>query len=151
MLTYRAKGIAKKKQLQRNRDRVPLHMKRVMAQLKVVPQEGAGLGNNSNQLFEARVILNDFSPTGVGLFMSEPVMVGELLAITVEHPKRFYCKARAVWCQVLTQEGHIISQQNYPYRIGLEFIFETPEEQASVKAFYEEIVQQHIMPPKKAG
>ena len=135
----RATANAKRRDVEKWRPR--LHIKRVVAELKLSARANIGA---STGVVSARVVLNDFSATGVGLFATEPVLVGTEVSLTIEHPKRFYCRARIVWCQEQITEGHILSQTPYTYRMGLQFVFESEEEETAVRQYYEELFSEHV-------
>jgi hypothetical protein len=125
-------------------------MKRVMAEIRTVPKEGEGLSAQPPVVLKCRVILNDFSATGVGIFTTEPIMAGEPVAITLEYPKRFYCKGIIAWSEAIPTTSKVLSEPNYAFRMGIEFTFATPEEEKAVQDFYAELQKEHIL-PKAAG
>jgi hypothetical protein len=129
----RLRAIASQKRRERERNRRPLHLKRVQAQIKILSQ------SVEPEITEARVILNDFSPKGLGLFSSKPVLVGQEVAITLDKPRRIYVRGRVVWCQEYDAGSHVLSATSFSYRMGVQFVFETQEELQSIQEFCDEL------------
>jgi hypothetical protein len=115
----------------RARERVKprLHLHKVRAEIKVTGHA------RDPQFAEAQVVLNDFSPLGVALFSSAPLMVGDEVALTLEHPKQFYIRGRIISCQEIDATSKVLSQSVWHYRIGVQFTFETEEEKSEVRAY----------------
>jgi hypothetical protein len=90
---------------------------------------------------QGRLLLNDISPKGLGLFSDQPIMVGQEIALTIEEPKRFYVRGRVVWCQEADADSHILSSHPFSYRIGLVFLFQNAAEEAQVKAYCDELAR----------
>ena len=141
----RVRAIAQAKRRERERARRPLHIKRVSAELKVLTLPSA-----APMVTDARVLLNDFSPKGLGLFCGRPLGVGQEVAITLESPRRIYVRGRIVWCQEYDCESHVLSQRSYSYRIGVQFTFETVEEQKAIKAFCDELSKDYLLTSRVA-
>jgi hypothetical protein len=133
----RAQANARKRE--RERVRRGIHIKRVRAEIKTVGELAAPA-----LVTQARVLLNDFSPKGVGVFAHAPIIVGQLVSLTLEEPKRFYVKGRVVWCQEYAMESHVLSETPFHYRMGIEFVFETPEEEQQVKDYCEALGHDHL-------
>lgn len=89
---------------------------------------------------EARVMLNDLSPAGVGCFVNTAIDKGEKVALVIENPKRIYLQGEVIWCSPYTLSTKILSTEQYKYRVGIKFNFETAEEQDIVKKFIEDVV-----------
>jgi Tfp pilus assembly protein PilZ len=135
----RLRAIAAQRERDRRRGRRPFHIKRVQAEVKAV----GGL-HVAQTVAAARVLLNDLSPKGIGLFSSAPMMVGQEVALTLEEPKRFYVRGKIVWCQELDGGTHVLSEKKFTYRIGIEFVFQSATEEQSVRAYCEELSAQHL-------
>jgi hypothetical protein len=125
---------------EREKKRRPLHIKRVQAEIRVI----SGKLGQPAIITQARLVLNDISAQGVGLFAVEALTPGQTVAITLEDPYRFYVKGRVVWCQENDPESHVIHQQNFGYRVGVQFLIETPEETADVQKFLRELAEKHL-------
>ncbi len=136
--SQRSRALAHQKRKERDRYRQQFHVRRVRAEIKV--SEPMVQSTRS----AARVVLNDVTPNGLGLFSEHPVMPGQEVAITLEEPKRFYVRGRVTWCQEYECNTHVLSQTSFRYRVGIEFIFETPEEQAAVEAYCIELAEKYI-------
>jgi hypothetical protein len=65
--------------------------------------------------------------------------VGQEVAITLDKPRRIYVRGRIVWCQEYDANSHVLTQQAYSYRMGVQFVFETHEESTAIQEFCEEI------------
>ena len=93
---------------------------------------------------EARIILNDISPQAISLFCAAPLAVGIEVAITLEDPTRVYVKGRIVSCLEYELHQHVVSVQNFSYRVGILLSFETPEQKAEFKAFCDMIATKYL-------
>jgi hypothetical protein len=123
----------------RERARRPIHLKRVLAEMKVVtPPQSAPV------ITEVRVMLNDFSSKGLGIFSIIPVLVGQQVAITLQDPTRIYVRGRVVWCREYDADTHVLSSKAYSYRMGIQFVFDSPEEEQAVAEFCELIARDHV-------
>lgn len=139
----RAIGSAKKRLKDRNSK--TFHLKRVVAELKLI----GGLGQPP-VITQARVLLNDLSPKGVGLFTPMSVNPDQEVAITFESPRRFYVKGKIIFCNDVRSTQTIISEERYSYRVGLKFTFQNEQEEKEVEAFCQEILEHHLLTKKVA-
>jgi hypothetical protein len=128
--------MAASRRKKREKGRKSLHFRRVSAQIKV-------LGGMS-LIHDARVILNDLSPKGLGIFAPVALHSGQEVAITLEKPRRFYVKARVVYSLAIDGAGKVITDCTYCHRVGLEFILDSPEEAQAVLEFYEEMNRLYV-------
>ncbi len=107
----------------------PFHLKRVQCDLKV-----GGLGA-PQELIEARALLNDLSPVGIGIYTAQGIRPGDEATLTIAQPKPFFVKGLVVWCHELEPSKRIISVNSFPYRIGVRFLFQNDEERETVRKF----------------
>lgn len=133
------------KKREASKRKTPRHLKRVAAQIKVLGMPGSEVDPTSNTVILGRLVLNDIGPRVVDLFGVKPILVGCEVSITIEHPRRFYCKGKVVACQELISDSHILSQNSFSYRMTIEYLFEDAEEQKAVREFYEEIHHEYIL------
>lgn len=136
--SQRSRALANQKRRERERMRQSFHVRRVRAEIKVSQPMVQSTRT------DARVILNDFTPQGLGLFSEHAVMPGQEVSITLEEPKRFFVRGRVIWCQEYDANSHVLSQVSFKFRVGIEFVFETPEEQAAVEAYVTELNEKYI-------
>jgi hypothetical protein len=138
-LQERLKG--RKPKGKRSKPLLRLHIQRVHGELRVSP--GA---EQFESRYEAplpiRLLLNEMSPYGVELYLPENLPNGIEVSITLEKPRRFFCRGVVVSSQY--QESRIISAHRYSYRLGLEFVFHSPEEEKAVRDFWEEVNQEKL-------
>lgn len=134
----------------RARHRRELHMKRVAADIKQVSRTGV----HEETATPVRVVLNDFSPKGVGLFMPNHVNPGYEILISMNDPKRIDLHGRVVWCQQFNINSQVISSQSsYKYRVGVEFVFSDPSEAKAIEEFCKDLLSKYVytareMPPE---
>lgn len=128
--------MAASRRKKREKSRTNIHFRRVTAQIKIT----GGL----SVVHDVRVVLNDLSAKGLGLFSPVQLFAGQEIAITLEKPRRFYVKARVIYSQPLEGTGKVISDVSYIHRIGLEFILDSPEEAQAVTEFYEEMNRLYV-------
>ena len=131
----RAASHAKKKD--RERRRVPVHFKRISARLESIQN------TDLTPLPAVRLLLNDLSPVGIGLFASSLLVAGQELYLVFSNPIEVKFKAKVIWCQENVEAGHVLSKQPYTFRAGLEFIH-NPEEAKKAQAICDEIQKTHL-------
>lgn len=132
-----AQAVLNQRQYQRNR--LPVHFKRARAEVKL-----SGLGADPTKIIEARVLLNDITPKGIGLFTTSPMLPSQEISITVDQPKRLYVRGRIVWCMEHNANTHILSETKYAYRVGIQFIFDTEEERQALAKYVQELEAQFL-------
>lgn len=136
----RLRAIAAAKKRERERKRFPMHIRRVVAELRVL---GSGLGKPT-VVTQARVMLNDISPKGVGLFCSTPLQPGQEVAITLDEPRRIYLRGRIIWCQNQESESHIISEKTFAFRMGIQFTPQSATEEEDIVKYCQELAEAYL-------
>ena len=124
---------------ERDRLRPSFHIKRIYAEV-----ESRGGEASAGGTLRVRFILNDLTPTGGGFFSQEPFVSGQEMRIVISEPYPFECQARVVWSQSQSSGLHVISKESYHYRVGVEFIFSSPEERDQVREFYQKICKEEL-------
>lgn len=128
---------------ERERQRRPIHIRRIHAELRTV----AGLGQPA-LVQEIRLLLNDLSPKGIGVAGNQKLDIGQAVAITIEQPKRFYVRGRIVWCREMETSGKIISTNPFNFKMGIEFVYDSPEEEKAVAEFCDAVANDVIFNAK---
>ncbi|HAR41911.1 MAG TPA: hypothetical protein DCS07_04660 [Bdellovibrionales bacterium] len=141
----RVRAIANARKRERDRLLQPLHFRRVEAELKLLTA-----GQENSPSMPVRVILNDLSPKGMGMFVVQNLISGQEILITLKEPKALTIKARVIACQEYENESHILSPKTYPYRMGVRFIFDSPEQEQEIQAFCDEINRDYLYGSKAA-
>jgi hypothetical protein len=59
--------------------------------------------------------------------------------LVIELPNPLFLKARITWCGDAGTTTHVISSENFAYRAGLEFVFESKEAEAEFKKYCVEL------------
>jgi hypothetical protein len=136
----RLRSVIQAKKREREKKRRPVHLKRVSAEIRPLATK---LGQAA-AVTAARVLLNDITVKGLGIFSEHAMTPGQSISITLEEPRRFYVKGRVVWCQEFEGESRVLSAQRYSYRVGIQFVFQSAEEQAEVEKFLTELSEQHV-------
>jgi len=119
------------------------HMKRTSLQYRE-----AGLGTNLNAPKplghqDGRMLLNEVSQTGFIFFATTPLMVGNEISVTVEHPIRFFSKARIIGCVEIPMSFGIVREDDFKYRVTVEFV-PSGEEQKREFQNYFELIQKEV-------
>ncbi len=129
----RVRAIANAKKRERERNRRPLHIKRILATLESLnarPEEHTKL--------QIRLLLNDFTSKGAGLFSPHPMNPGDEVTLEISGPKHIKVKARIIWCQEFQANSHVLTKEPFSFRIGIQFNV-TPEEEKMLQAFSDEL------------
>lgn len=92
-------------------------------------------------IVETRLILNDMTARGVGLFVPDPILVGQEVSITLEYPRPIFLKGRVYACVEVMASGRVVSEVKCAYRLGIEFVFDSEEEEAAIREFAEDLYQ----------
>jgi Tfp pilus assembly protein PilZ len=141
----RARALAN--QRKRERGQSPIHLKRVKAEIKSLEQADSDTPLAPS---DARLLLNDLSVDGIGLFASKSFIVGQKIALVLDHPKSIEIKGKIAWCQEVISESHIMSDAPFPFRLGIEFCFESPEEKKQLEAYCETLAKDYLYTNKAA-
>jgi hypothetical protein len=140
----RVRAAANARKRERERARKPIHIKRIRALIEIVSGSQKGASN------EVRMIVNDLSASGIGIFAPIQLSTDQEIILKFEDPTPIDIRARVAWSQDIITNSHIISAQPYTYRIGLEFLSSSPEEQQNIKTFCEDLLKNYIQPKKAA-
>lgn len=96
----------------------------------------------SQQVVRCRMLLNDLSPTGVGLFLESKVEIGGLVTLVLEQPRHMFLKGEVLWCNLYTLHNSVISTDAFLYRAGVRFSFTTPKEAEEFKNYCDSLFAQ---------
>lgn len=124
----------------RHEPRRQLALRKVAAQLRIDPASTQGYAH-----LGAQVILNDITHDGLRLYSEGHVEPGTEVAIAIEAPRPLYVRARVTFCYEFTQSGRIIRGHHYPYRVGLEFVFESELERVNLAGYCRELRDRHVL------
>lgn len=139
----RVQQILKKRETDR-KVRNSIHYKRVRVELRPESGNATSLG-----VIEARALLNDFTPEGFRVFVPHPMRIGQELALTLDEPRRFYIRARVVWCNSVPLTNRVLTQVPLMFRVGLQFIFRTEAERLAVQSYCAKVYSELLyFPPK---
>ncbi len=116
-----------------------IHIKRINAHIELPHVDGTPAIAS-----DVRLVLNDLSTKGVGLYSSSPLNPGQEITLTITEPSIIKIRSKVVWCQEHAANSHILSVQSFGYRIGLEFLVDKSQEMQLV-AFCEEVFR-NILP-----
>lgn len=114
------------------KERIKLHIRRVRAELKTVAS-----ATTPESTCAARVLVNDLSLSGIGLFCASPVEQGIDVELVISAKQPITFKGKVVWCQEFYNQGHIVSDTKFSYRCGIKFSFKDAEEQTKLMQLYE--------------
>jgi PilZ domain len=134
----RVRAAANARKRERERLKMPFHIKRVVASVAVVVP-----GQAEPTRVDVRVILNDFTTKGMGLFSAHRFSSGDEVTIQLETPSKIELKGKIAWCQEYEVRGKVLTEHSFSYRVGLNFAFASPEEEKAVKAFCDDLLQNH--------
>lgn len=128
MRKYRQKRVTKTRRDPSKKIAIPFH--RVSAEIQIT---------STRQTSEARVFLTDLAPEGVGIFLPIPLSKGDMVNLVINQPKHLFVKGKVTSCAPYTLNNKVISTENFSYRIGIQFVFDSPEEKANVKKYCDEL------------
>ena len=132
----RSAATGTKKKNDRSQNRIPVHMKRIRGELKLLSSPATAAA------IQIRVILNDLSPRGVGLFSQELLGVGQEIELVFEDSSMsIHLHGKIVWSREHQINSHILSQTPFAHRAGVQFVFKNAEEEGALLKFCEELLQ----------
>ena len=117
----------------RNRRRIRLHIRRVRGEIHIVAS------NPPVPVIQIRVLLHDISHTGVGLFANQKLLAGQEIDIVLEVQDGFRIRGKVVWCREHNMASHILSQHPFLHRAGIQFQFQSPEEESRLRQLCERL------------
>jgi hypothetical protein len=139
-----------------------VRLKRTDAEIKILGSylSGDAPEEEASAILPGRVILNEFSDAGVGVYTTERLRMGQEVALTIDEPRRFYITGRIVFCVEVRSDSKIMQQIHFPWRVGVEFIYRSDAERSEVAAYCDELRKSWLGalvpsvvpgPPKVAG
>lgn len=146
--SQRVRAIESAKRREHARLSRPLHIRRVQAFMRLGTDSGqAGTGAQK----EARVVLNDLSSKGVGLYVPEQLPIGTKVIVNWQDPEPIEIEAKVVWMQdASASSSGIFADHAFKYRVGLVFQFKSPEEGEKLKKYCEEVLREYLYGKKIA-
>jgi hypothetical protein len=93
----------------------------------------------TKEVFDGRVFLSDLNTAGVACFVNSELPKGAVISVVIEQPKHLYLRGEVAWCTPYTLDTKVLSIDRFDYRIGIKFIFETPQEAEEIKNYINEI------------
>jgi hypothetical protein len=99
--------------------------------------------NPQGEWIDARVLLNDLSPHGVGLYAEQSIPNGTQITLRLEDPKEVILNGKVIWSQE-SPNHKVISKKRFSLRLGVQFLFATKEEEEAFKAFWEDLQKSHL-------
>lgn len=134
---------------ERAKERISIHFKRISASLELVAgteaspadtaTQPATEGASSAEKMDIRIILNDVTLSGAGIYTPRLLNKGQEVILTFQNPFNCSLRGRVIWSQEFNVNSHVISNQAYPYRAGIEFSLQSDEDQTNVERLCEEI------------
>ena len=109
---------------------------------KVVPLQRVSaeiMIEETKEVFDGRVFLSDLNAAGVACFVHSDIPKGAVVSIVIEQPKHLYVRGEVTWCTPYTLDTKVLSIDRFEYRVGIKFVFETPQEAEEIKNYINEI------------
>jgi hypothetical protein len=122
---------------ERAKNRISLHIKRVSAQLVLDTQKSTHDAHDKNQpsQLNIRIVINDVTSFGAGLYVPRLLHKGQEGVLTFTTSTPISIKVRVVWSQEFNVDSHVLTEEAFPYRAGIEFIFSSEEEKTTIARF----------------
>lgn len=136
----------KKERLER-----PIRLTRVRAEVRLktrAPLEANLTSTNTEgEVIEVRVMLNDMSAHGVGIYAQRHLEPGTLVAFRIDEPREMTIEGKVAWSKE-SGDYKIISKERYSIRVGIQFIFQSPKDEAAFAEFLRDLTKNHLYPDK---
>ena len=91
--------------------------------------------NGPPEVITARVVLNDVNQKGLLLFSSIPLSLEQKVEIVMQDPHPFTANGTIRSCQQMAFDQRIISDQQFQYRVSVEFDVSTDEERQRIDLY----------------
>ena len=111
----------------------PRRQPKAMTRLYRVP--AAIKREKNDEIMYGRIFLVDLSPSGVGIFLPEPLAKDEIVTLVIEHPRHIYVKGTISFCGLYTLHTAVLSPESFAYRAYIKFVFDSPEEREALRKF----------------
>lgn len=128
-------GDAKKRR--RERLRIPMHVRRVRADLRVLNADPSVPPTT----LEARIMFNDISLSGAGIFCTQMISSGREIELLLGGPQNLTLRGKVVWCQEYMSSTHVVSATPFTHRAGIQFTFKDAAEETTLKKLYEDFAK----------
>ena len=124
------RGFSRKPKQRRREKRAEIPFERVTATIRL---------DSSRQVVEGRVFLNDLSPKGVGCFVPVSFEKGDSVSVVIDEPKHLFVKGQILWCKPYNLESKVLSNEHFPFRIGIKFQFDSDKEAEAIQTYCSEL------------
>lgn len=131
------------KKSDRARVKLPLHVNRVNARLDLNQSEAFPDANSPSQ--DVRVVLNDLTPKGVGIFCTAALTIGQEISLVIPSPLEITIQGKIIWCQEYSMNSHVLSAQSFSFRAGIEFVLKTEDEKLALENLCSEVSQDYVL------
>ena len=118
-------------------NRGPLHIHRVEAEIQLAVTHG------DEPSVHTRMLLNDMSNKGVGLYSPIAFLPGQEVVIRLQDPRACLLRGRIAWCREFNVSQSVLSINPFNYRMGIRFLFESLEEERLVISICELIKREY--------
>lgn len=111
----------------------------------VVPPEGFVRINvqvqiaGTEDITNGRIFLHDLTVDGVGIFLPHALPKGSEIFFVIEHPRHLFLRGRVAWCNLFQLNTRVITAENFQYRAGIKFDFDTHEDRTLVGEYFNEL------------
>ena len=130
----RGRSSAPSKFMTRLKNANSMKMLKVKAELKV----SRGLGSPP-EIAAVRMVLNDLSAAGTTVYAPAKLDTDQEVSLTLTYPKQFFIRGRVIFSADMEGESRVLSEIPCNARVGIAFLFDSPEEKSAVEAFCNEI------------
>ncbi len=132
------------KRNERSKPRIPIHFKRITAVLEFNLPESEGdpkATPGQTEKTMVRIVLRDLSTHGVGVYSATLLAKGLPIKLAFTYPVKITIPGKIMWSQEFNVNSHVLTDQAFPYRAGIEFTLASEEEKQSVANFYAQLAQ----------
>lgn len=125
----RIKALMSARQREKERLTRPIYVRRTDLVLSFSADDGVLVE------IAARALLNDLTPEGFCIYAATSLNSNVEISLQIDHPKRFKLKAKVLWSQYQASSSHVITTQNFPYRMKLSLLWKDSTQEEEFKTF----------------
>ncbi|MBI2711469.1 MAG: PilZ domain-containing protein [Bdellovibrio sp.] len=91
--------------------------------------------DNTQTVVSSRLVLNDIHSKGLFIFSPVPIPIEQRVEISIRDPHPFHQNAIVRSCQQISYDQKILSNQQFQYRIAIEFEVATGQDRERIDAY----------------
>lgn len=140
-VSQRVKAIMAAKEREQARLHLPIHANRADIFIHL-----ADAAKEHLKKIAGRTLLTDFKPKGLYFYSTERLPPNLEVIFEMNHPEKFKLIGKIIFCQYQPGSARVITDQPFPYRVGMGFHFQNEGEEIAYTEFCERTQNSYVSP-----